>query len=76
MFLHREIEAAIEALYDWVGERRDIFQKTAMESHSSWGQHYIDGEINVCTDMLWKMRTLFSGLIDFEQTEEKQKNGL
>ena len=71
-----EMALKIEALYNWVGERYTIEQKRDPMPAETYSQGKIIGSMYSYVQVQLKMRTLFSGLIEFEQTEEKQKNGL
>ena len=71
-----QLAEAAKALYDWVGERlMHQESKTEHVSHTFTGAH-IRGQIAAYEAAQQKMQTLFAGLIDFEQKQEKQKNGL
>ena len=70
------LEIAVGDLYDWVGEQSDrhlLAQSPLVEDEQSIMEV---GRGQAYAKVRSKMRTLFSGLIDFEQKQEKQKNGL
>ena len=71
-----EYVSAIEALYNWVGDRKDNAVKVEHFMSTEYTQGYNQGGKSAYAKMATKMQTLFAGLIEFEQTEEKQKNGL
>jgi len=71
-----EIETAIEQLWYWVGEQSDrhlLAQSPLVEDEQSIMEV---GRGQAYAKVRSKMQTLFAGLIDFEQKQEKQKNGL
>ena len=76
MFLHREIEAAIEALYNWVGEQFEYAKEWSINYELPDDKPFARGSAASYFRTKAHMQTLFAGLINFEQTEEKQKNGL
>jgi len=69
-------EAAVEALYDWVGDKKHVNQVDAIEHENAELRLLARGATTGYDNVRYKMRTLFAGLIDFEQKQEKQKNGL
>ena len=71
-----EIMSAIEALYNWVGDKKHANQVDAIEHENAELRLLARGATTGYDNVRYKMRTLFSGLIEFEQKQEKQKNGL
>ena len=71
-----KILLAIEALYSWVGKREADVTEKCRNTASEWIQHGLDGYILAYHGTRDKMRTLFSGLIDFKVQEESKENGL
>jgi len=68
--------SAVKALYDWVGEREQIAEETEQLFGFTKLSCIREARIIAFREVIQQMRTLFAGLIEFEQTEEKQKNGL
>ena len=71
-----QLAEAAKALYDWVGERKDNTVKVERLMSTEYTQGYNRGGKTAYAKTVTKMQTLFAGLIDFEQKQEKQKNGL
>ena len=73
---HDHVRSAIEALYNWVGERINDCTVGAEQSnnrieHAAWID--MQGCYNKTKK---KMQTLFASVIDFEVQEESKENGL
>lgn len=67
---------AIEQVYDWIGER--IYNQSAVcdQAVIQEDRMYYTGKLAAYAIALGYIRLAFAGLVDFEQTEEKNENGL
>ena len=71
-----EMALKIEALYNWVGERKHNCEKVGCLMSASYSKGYNKGGLRAYDRTQDQMQTLFAGLIEFETNKEKQENGL
>jgi len=59
--------AAVKKLYVWVGEQYDIVRGSAPAENDSYTHGKIIGGMYAHTTIRQEMRTLFAGLINFDE---------
>jgi hypothetical protein len=65
----RALFSAIEQLWEWVGERGSAKRIAARQSETTDHRTYAEGSAIAYSNVRLRMRTLFAGLIDFDQEE-------
>jgi len=67
---HTDLVLTTKALYEWVAEQKDSQKEWINETCQCEGCRIMRTKRDIYHGVIQKMRTLFAGLIDFEEQKE------
>ena len=73
---HTDLVLATKALYNWLLVRKRNTDQVKVLMSGEYTQGYNQGGNNAYVKVLNRMRTLFAGLIELEEKQEKTEHGL